>query len=466
MRRFLARQICQRLRAPRAYVFVVNVPAAVLVISLVTSIAISLFFTTAAYAAASAPVLVIDMTGMVNPALAAHMREGMARATREGAQLVVLAIDTPGGLETAMRMIVKDILASSVPVAAFVSPPGARAASAGTYIVMASHIAAMAPGTNLGAATPVALGGGYGKESSSASKAINDDAAYLRSLATLRARNTDWAERAVRAAESLPATAAQRERVIDLIAADLPDLLRQLDGRSIRLPQHEVQLRLSKAVVNQHPQPWRVQLLSALSDPGIALILIMLGLTGIIAEILIPGIGLPGLLGTTSLVVGLYALQMLPANTAGLALLALGAGLLLAEIFLPSGLLGISGGVALVGGTLILMDEHGSSSAVPVALLLTTAIAIALAMAVLASMALRSRRQLPVSGDASLIGTVGEIVDDRPGNARALLHGELWQVRCDQALQRGQRVQVTAREGLLLDVIPADTSTRRSMPND
>ncbi len=415
-----------------------------------------------ALAATAAPtVVVIDMTGMVNPALAAHARAGMARAAREGAQLVVLAIDTPGGLETAMRMIIKTILSSPVPVAAYVSPAGARAASAGTYLVMASHVAAMAPGTNIGAATPVPVGSGSGASGNSLSKAINDDAAYLRSLATLRSRNADWAERAVREAASLPAVAAQRERVVDLIATDLPDLLRQLDGRRVVLAKHSVQLQLRGAAVHLHAQDWRVRLLSALSDPGIALMLIMLGLAGLAVELVSPGLGLPGLLGTSALVIGLYALQLLPVSAAGLGLLALGVALLVAEAFLPSGLLGLGGVVAFVSGALILMDE-GSSSAVPMALLLAVALAMSVGLALLAVMTVRQRRRRSVSGDANLIGASAQIVDATPGCVRASLNGELWQVRCEHALQAGQRVRITARDGLLLDVIPEDSSTSGS----
>lgn len=414
---------------------------------------------------ATAGVLVVRVEGAITPVLAEHVLAALQSAERDQVALVVLRIDTPGGLDTSMRTMIKGILASRVPVAAWVAPAGARAASAGTFLMYASHVAAMAPGTNVGAATPVAIGGGGnednkgdGKSAGDAGreKAVNDAAAYIRSLAGLRGRNADWAETAVRRAASLEAEAALKQNVIDLIAADLPALLRQLDGRTVRVAQREVRLSLADAAVSEFPQGWRVRVLSVLSDPSIALMLVMLGLAGLFLEFSNPGLLLPGALGAVSLLLGMYALQMLPLDFAGLALLLLGAALLVGEAFAPGGVLAAAGAIALVVAAVMLMDGE-LPAALPPSLVIALAALLAVAMAVVVTLAMRSRRAPPADPDG-LAGASALVVDPTPGDAWVLVGGEHWRARSELPLVRGQTLRVIARDGLVLTVVPVDSS--------
>src|SRR5438093_2622992 len=327
--------------------------------------------------AAPAPVVVLPLTGAIGPAAADFVTRGLARAESDGAQLVVLQIDTPGGLDTAMRDIIKAILASRIPVAAFVAPSGARAASAGTYILYASHIAAMAPGTNLGAATPVQIGmPGPGstppsdKEKDKAKagddshaqdpmtkKQVHDAAAYIRGFAQLRGRNGDWAERAVREAVSLSADEALAQKVIDVVAGDVPDLMAKLDGRRISTAAGERVLDTAHVIPTTVEPDWKSRFLAVITNPSVALILMMLGVYGLFFEFSSPGMVLPGVIGGICLLVGLFALQMLPINYAGLALILLGLTFLVAEAFLPAyGSLGVGGLIAFAIGAIMLID--------------------------------------------------------------------------------------------------------------
>lgn len=408
---------------------------------------------------AAATVLVVRVEGAISPVLAEHVVAALQSAEREQASLVVLSIDTPGGLDTAMRTMIKAILASPVPVAAWVAPAGARAASAGTFLLYASHVAAMAPGTNVGAATPVSIGAGEAKDTKDASrdKAINDAAAYIRSLAVLRGRNADWAETAVRRAASLDAEAALKQKVIDLMARDLPGLLGQLDGRTLRVGQRDLRLQLAGAAVREYPAGWRVRVLSVLSDPSIALLLVMLGLAGLFLEFSNPGLLLPGALGAVSLLVGMYALQMLPVDFAGIALLLLGTALLVGEAFAPGGVLAGAGAIALVAGAVMMMDGE-LPMLLPPALVIAVAALLAVATAVLVTLAMRSRRAQPVEG-AELSGATAVVVDPTPGDAWVLVGGEHWRARSDVPLARGQTLQVLSRDGLILRVGPAESSS-------
>lgn len=406
--------------------------------------------------ASPAPVVVLTVNGAISPVVADYAARGIAHAGADGAQLVVLTIDTPGGLDTAMRVMIKSILASRVPVATFVAPSGARAASAGTFILMASHVAAMAPGTNLGAATPVAVGAASGQSDAGHQKAVNDAAAYIRSLARLRGRNANWAEQAVRHAASLPAEDAQKQKAIDLLARDVPDLLRQLDQRRINLSDRQVQLKLRDAPVQSVLPEWQVRVLAVMTDPGIAALLMLVGMVGLFLELTNPGLILPGVLGGIALLMGLYALQLLPFHFAGLSLLVLGIGLMVAEAFLPSGLLGVGGVIAFVLGAMILMEAGVPGYGISLPFVAFIAVVFAVFIAFMGSVAVRSWRRAPCTGDVQLIGAVAEIIDDTPGNSWATCQGERWRVGSDLPLVRGQRVRVMARHGLVLEVRAVD----------
>ncbi|NBF06608.1 nodulation protein NfeD [Pseudomonas sp. Fl5BN2] len=425
------------------------------------------------------PVVVLTVSDVITPASADYLVRGLNQAADEHAQLVVIRLDTPGGLDTSMRTIIQAILASPVPVASFVAPSGARAASAGTYILYASHIAAMTPGTNLGAATPVQLGllpeppsaapnthnpPTNASHSSLELKQINDAAAYIRSLAQLRGRNVEWAEQAVREAVTLSAQEALNIKVVDYVANDLDSLLKQADGKTLVGAGHEVQLHTQGAALIQHDPDWRTRLLSVITHPSIAMILMMIGVYGLFFEFVNPGTTLPGVLGGICLLLGLYAMQLLPVNYAGVALILLGIGLMVAEAFLPTfGVIGLGGIAAFVVGSVILIDTDVPGYGIPLPLIIGLALLSAIVLVALAGLAIRSRRRPTVSGDAGLVGSLTPINSVQPGNAyagRVLLQGEHWQVASATPLSTGLRVRVVARKGLLLEVTPAEAASR------
>ncbi|QHB55439.1 nodulation protein NfeD [Ralstonia solanacearum] len=441
--------------------------------------------------AAAAPVMVLPLTGAIGPASAAYVVHGLDVARKEGMQLVVLQMDTPGGLDASMRQIIQAILASPVPVAGYVAPGGARAASAGTYILYASHIAAMAPATNLGAASPVAIGiGGHapagptpanptpttpgdtakpasapaasGNEDTLARKQMHDAAAYIRGLAQLRGRNADWGERAVREAVSLSADEAATQRVIDLIATSIPDLLKQVDGRALRTSAGLVTLHTAGAPTETLEPDWRNHFLAVITDPSLALLLLTVGVYALIFEFSTPGMVVPGILGAMCILVALYGLQMLPINYAGLALLALGLGCMVAEAFLPTfGALGVGGIVAFILGAVMLLDTQTPGFGVPIPLIVSLAFVSLTVILLLSGMALRARRRPVVSGGDTLIGMTGEMLEfnaadpDYPDTGWAQVRGERWRVRCEGAIARGDRIRVIERQGLVLRVQPA-----------
>lgn len=448
-------------------------------------------------AAAASAAVVLEVQDAIGPASADYIVRGIESAAASGAPLVVLRIDTPGGLDTSMRQIVQAILASEVPVAVYVSPSGARAASAGTYILYAAHIAAMAPATTLGAATPVAIGmpgapgrgagerdrgaprsgddadrkdaepsakpaDGGGADSAKDSgvpgdamtrKQVNDAAAFIRGLAQLRGRNAEWAERAVREAVTLTAEEARKENVIDVVARDVPDLLAQIDGRTVRLGTVEAQLRTAGVGHQAVPPDWRHRLLSVIANPSVALLLMMIGFYGLIIEFSSPGFGVAGVVGAICLILALFSLQLLPVNYAGLALIVLGLGLLVAELFTPSfGVLGLGGLAAFVAGGVLLFDRDVPGFEVPLVLVLSLAASSALIILVGGGLALRARRRPVVGGMESMIGLRGEVVDVIDGQAWAIVAGERWKVRGRDELRPGQEIRVRASRGLVLDV--------------
>jgi membrane-bound serine protease (ClpP class) len=384
------------------------------------------------------------------------------RAANDGAQLVVLRMDTPGGLDTSMRTIIRAILTAPLPIASYVAPGGARAASAGTYILYASHIAAMAPGTNLGAATPVAVSAtGSNQQSAAPStmehKQVNDAAAYIRGLAQMRGRNADWAERAVREAVSLSADEALKQHVVEYIAPDVPRLLALLDGSTVTVLGQRRVLHTAGVSIQDEEPDWRTRLLAAITNPSVALILMTVGIYGIIFEFLSPGAVAPGVAGTICLLLGLYGLQLLPINYSGLALIFLGIGFMVAEAFLPTfGAIGIGGVIAFVAGALLLIDTGTPGFGIPVYLIGTVGVLAAMLVTATANIAVRTRRRKPVTGAEALIGSVGEMLDDAAREGWANVGGETWHVITRTPLLRSQRVRVVGRQGPVLEVAPFD----------
>src|SRR5258707_6313289 len=408
--------------------------------------------------ALAAPVMVVPLEGAIGPASADFVRRARERAAADGTQLVILRIDTPGGLDTSMREIIKAILASPVPVASFVAPSGARAASAGTFIAYASHIAAMAPGTNLGAASRVAVvGGGADKdgkktEDTMTRKVTNDAVAYIRGFAQMRGRNADWAEQAVREGVSLPAEEALKKKVIDYVAADVPALLNLLEGKTIE----KRTLHVAGAVVQEVQTDWRTKFLGVITNPSVAYLLILLGVYALLYESMNRGLVMPGVVGVIALLIAAYALHLLPVNYAGLALILLGIGFMAAEAFLPAyGSLGIGGVVAFVLGSIMLIEDSALPGfEIPLALIAGVAVGSAGFLIFVLGMMIKSRRRAVVSGREQMIGARGEALDDfeREGWARVL--GEQWKVRVPGAVRRGQKLRVIGMHGLVLDVEP------------
>lgn len=436
----------------------------------------------------TAPVVVIDVTGAIGVGTGYMLEQDFARAERQRAGAVVLRIDTPGGLVSVTREIIQRILASPVPVIAFVAPSGARAASAGTYITYAAHVAAMAPGTHIGAATPVQMGmpglpaapqapdvdkpaadkpepdksGAKSPGTAMENKVLNDAVAYLRSLAQLRGRNADWAGKAVRDAATLTAKEAVQENVVDLLADDLGDLLDQLDGRKVRTVEGMQILRTRNASVITLEPGWRARLLTVITDPNIAFILMMIGVYGIIFEFWSPGLAGPGIVGAICLIVGLMALSALPLNFAGLALLALGVTLMAAEAFAPGfGVLGLGGVIAFILGGLFLFDPAGAdiSFAVSWPVLLAAAATNAALIIGLLGMILRVRRRKVMTGAEEMLGLEGEVLDWHGDQGRVRMHGETWSARAPAPLEPGTKVRVGRRDGLTLYVEPVAIGT-------
>lgn len=426
--------------------------------------------------AAAERAVVLDIDDVIGPAIADYVVRELRTAKPSEIGLIVLRMNTPGGLDTSMREIISAILASPVPVATYVAPNGARAASAGTYIAYASSVAAMAPGTNIGAATPVQLGGSpflpggtpeqpagqkNGQEKGKAGeptdtesrKAINDAEAYIRSLAELSGRNADWAAEAVRAAVSLPASEALKLHVIDVIADDVPDLLRQIDGRTVTIAGKSEHLATAGLKVVTVAPDWRTKLLAVVTNPNVAFILMLIGVYGLIFEFLNPGAVAPGLVGAISLLVALYALNLLPINFAGAGLVLLGIGLMVAEAHIGAfGVIGVGGVVAFVIGSIMMFPSGAPGFELSPAVIAGAVIVTAGLFLLVLSMLLRSRKRLVITGNDALLGAEGEALSWQGEEGRVRIKGEIWHARAAAPLQPGTRVKVIDRNGLVLVV--------------
>ena len=472
---------------------------------------------------------VIELQGAIGPAMSRYVEGALRTGSERHSAVEILQIDTPGGLDTSMRDIIKAILASPVPIVAYVAPSGARAASAGTYILYACHVAAMAPATNLGAATPISLGGGeepssptpgnpiapgspesspgkpaptaappattphsnapHAKAPSSPSapaaddhahaapasdsppalstaserKAVNDAVAYIQSLAQLRGRNAEWAERAVRGAASLSAEDALKQHVVEIIAKDVPDLLRQLDGRRVQVGGSEVTMHTQGLAIEQVMPDWVTRVLLVVSHPTIAYGLLLAGIWGLLLEGYHPGAALPGVVGALCLLLGLYALQLLAVNFAGLALIALGIGLIIAEFFMPAyGSLGVGGLIAFVIGSIILFGNAGSGARVAIPVISSLAIFGALVIAAIVYLGVRARRRPVTTGSEAMIGEAVEVVDASRDPVVVRYGGELWNAHASHPLRAGQWASIVKVRGLTLWVEPRAEAPQHS----
>ena len=417
--------------------------------------------------------LLIDVKGAIGFVSTSQLASALEKAGAEEASLLIIRLDTPGGLLTSTRDMVQAMLASPIPIVVYVAPSGARAASAGTYLVYASHVAAMAPGTHLGAATPIPLGvpglpgspppskpspgSEQGSEPDPASaadrKSVNDAAAYLRTLAELRNRNADWAEKAVREAATLTATEALKKRVVEVIASDVSEMLTAIDGRSVTTTAGEVRLGTKGLSISELKPDWKMQVMSAITDPNIAFILLLIGVYGILFEFMSPGAVAPGVVGGISLIVALTALSVLPVNYGGLALLLLGIALMVLEASAPTfGVLGLGGIVAFVVGTVFLFDPADADMHLAVAWpVIAGAAAVSAAFfAGVLGFALSARRRPVRTGAEEMIGSTGDVVSWSDGSGRIRVHGEVWTAQSKQNLTIGQKVRVVGRVGLTL----------------
>jgi membrane-bound serine protease (ClpP class) len=405
-------------------------------------------------ASAGAPVILATYEGVINPVAAEYLHDALAFAESTHAQALIVRLDTPGGLDTSMRLIIKDFTNATLPVAVYVSPSGGRAASAGVFITMAAHVAAMAPGTNIGAAHPVAMGGGE-MDKTMKEKIENDSVSYLKSIAEQRGRNVKWAEDAVRKSVSATEKEALELNVIDLVAEDVPALLAKLDGRTVALASGPVTLQTRGVEVREFPMGWRLEALKALSDPNIAMLLMTIGVIGILAELYNPGAILPGVVGAISLILAFYSLQSLPINYAGVALIILGIVFFILELKVTSyGLLTLGGIAAMTLGGLLLVKTEAPFLQVSLAFLLPTVITAGAIVLAMTWLAVKARRRTPVTGRESMIGEIAVARTDVAPHGQVFVHGELWEAVSETPIQKGEPAEIQAVEGLTLKVAP------------
>lgn len=419
--------------------------------------ALGLFIASAAglHAAENGPLVVVaTYDGVINPVSAEYLHDALADAQASGAQALIIRLNTPGGLDTSMRLIIKDITGAPIPVIVYVSPSSGRAASAGAFITMAAHVAAMAPGTNIGAAHPVAMGGEKMDEEMK-KKVENDSAAYMKSLAEQRKRNVAWAEDAVRKSVSVTEQEALKLKVVDLVAEDVPALLKQVDGRSVTLQSGQTVLHLAGASVREFPLGVRLEFLKALSDPNIAYLLMTIGTIGIIAELYSPGAILPGVVGAISLILAFYSFQSLPIDYAGVLLFLLGIVFFILEANIVSyGLLGIGGVVSMLLGSLMLIKTDAEFFQISWSVIVPVITLVALFSLFILGMGVRAMRRPPVTGREEMVGLVGIVKTALTPHGQVAVHGELWEAVSEQPLQPGDEAEVTAVDGLRLHVKP------------
>ncbi len=433
-------------------------------------------------------VWIVPVNGAIGPAISDYLSREIEQAQQENVSLVILRMDTPGGLDSSMRDIIHAITTSSIPVATWVGPSGSRAASAGTYILLASHVAAMAEATNLGAATPVALGGGAPGAPSSGDdqnekakdqqetedgtsekvpaktamekKVINDARAYIKGLAKLHDRNAEWAEKAVSEAASLDAQEALKLNVIDYIANSPEELVQTINGTTVKINNQPVTLSLENPVWVERVPDWRAEMLAVITNPNVAYILILIGIYGLLLEFYNPGIGLPGVLGGICLLLAMYALQMMPVNYAGLGLLLLGIALMIAEAFSPSfGVLGLGGVVAFILGSIFLMDSDLPGFQVALPLIFGLAIFSVALIILTVGMLVRIRHRRVTTGLETYPGKQAVVSDDFiDGEGRVQMDGAFWTAKdeLNQGLKQGDQVTVVNVKGLTLTVKPND----------
>jgi membrane-bound serine protease (ClpP class) len=399
------------------------------------------------------PVYTIEVDGIINPATAKFIMESIDKATQENAQCLIIQLDTPGGLMESMRIIVKKMLASNIPVIVYVAPSGARAASAGVFITMAANIAVMAPGTHIGAAHPVTLGAEGKENKTMTEKILNDTVSYIKSVAKTRGRNVDWAEKAVRKSVSITEEEAVKQNVVDFISPDLQALLAKIDGKVVKFDGITRTLHTKGLQARSIEMSWRDRLLDIISNPTIAYIFLMLGIYGIFFELSSPGAILPGVVGGIFLILAFYALQMLPVNYAGLALILFAIILFIAEIKIVShGLLAVGGVISLFLGSIMLFRSPVEYMRISMSVIIPAVLVSAAFFIFAATKAINARLKKPTTGMEGLTGEVGIAATAIAPEGKVSIHGEFWDVISDQNIERGEKVQVIRVKNLKLEV--------------